>query len=65
MANIEGFTWLCTFEVKNHIPYVEGCEAKQAKINVNSELSNRDISFFMTLLDIILTRNYFWFGNDY
>lgn len=61
-------TWLCTYDIKSlytSIPTQEGMEATREKLKNDPKLSNRDISFLMTLLDFVLTRNYFRFGSEY
>lgn len=66
--SVEEVTWICTFDIKSlftNIPYNEGCKAVRNKLCQNSSLYNRDVRFLMSLLDIILTRNYFRFGGQH
>lgn len=61
-------TCLCTYDVKSlsmNIPLQEGMEAVITKLKDNAMISNRNISFLMSLLDTILTKNYFKFGAEH
>lgn len=66
--DIGGDTFLCTLDVKSlytNIPYREGTEAIRNKLCERADLTNAEISFLMSLLDIILTKNYFRFGDEH
>ncbi|KAM9330583.1 nuclear receptor ROR-beta-like [Gastrophryne carolinensis] len=43
------------------IPHQEGMKCVKELLNQNVELSNRDISFLLTLLELVLTNNYLRF----
>lgn len=67
-CNVTDVTWLCTLDVQSlytNIPLEDGCKAVIKKLCENDDVSYRQISFIMYLLDIILTRNYFRFGQDF
>lgn len=67
-VNVGDVQWLCTFDVKSlftNIPYDDGTEAVRCQLCNDPKLSNREIAFLMTLLDIVLRKNYFRFGDQY
>lgn len=60
-------TWLCTLDVKSlytNIPYQEGFDAVVEKLKLDPSISNRELSFLLAILEFILTKNYFRFGDD-
>lgn len=60
--------FMCTLNIKRlytHIPYKEDTEAVVEKLKEEPGLSNEKISFIMTLLETILTKNNFKFGFEY
>lgn len=70
LRNIDGINcqevlWLCTLDIKRlYTNSKEGIMALRDKLSKDPKLSNHIISFLMTLLDLVLTRNYFRFGSD-
>lgn len=57
-----------TLDIKSlftNIPFLEGFKAVQEQLCLLPQLSNRDVGFLMSLLEVILTRNYFRFGDDF
>lgn len=66
--DVTDVTMLCTLDVQSlytNIPLDEGCDAIRDKLSENAKLSNQQISFLMSLLHIVLTKNDLRFGQEF
>lgn len=65
---IDQVTYLCTLDIKSlytNVPHTEGTEAALEKLKEDKCLTNVKISLIMSLLEEVLTKNYFKFGSKY
>lgn len=61
-------TYIGSFDVVNlytSIPHTEGLHCIRDQLTLVPSLTNRDINFLLSLLEIVLTENFFRFNNEF
>lgn len=67
-TDFTGVSYLGSFDVVNlytSIPHDEALNCARQELGKSPHLSNRDINFLLTLLELVLTKNYFKFNDQF